>query len=308
MNPDTTPGATARLRAALEYLGLAPFTHRRRGGGEPRGFVDGHHRYALALLLILVGVFILYALGIALVTIAIMTSRTLYEDYHIEGHVLGLLRKFVLAWGVFWAFSLGTALFGKEAYLPLVGALLKRPRVLVFSARLWMAILLLALFTGLFATYAGTKVRDDARPGKAYFLYENGNRFPRWLFAIGFYPMALAAEQRFGPGNAVMLRVDRESLHRGLREASFIFLGTHGMHQGILVPDGLFKIQDVATGEANPGLQFVYMSGCDQGAGWEDVFKPARVVTFNRLTSVAEHIWWMWIDGPGIIRGLQGQP
>ena len=293
-----------RLFAVLEYLGAAPFTRARRERGADE-FLLGHHRYALALLLLLVVVALLYLVGIALVTVAIMTSRELYEHYHLEGQTLSILRKFFLAWAVFYCFAMGTAALGREAYLPVVWRLTARPRVLQVSAWFWRGVIVLVLCTLSFAAYAGTKLRSDAAPGKAYFVYEDGGRFPRWLFALGFYPMARAAEQRFGPGNAVLLHVSKDALHRAFHEATFIFMGTHGVHDGILVPDGLFRVSDVQPGEANPSLQYIYMSGCDQGAGWEQALAPAHVVTFDRLTSVAEHVWWMWFTGPQTIRGLK---
>lgn len=299
----SVPGWAGRGVALLEYLGAAPLLHVFRQ--TPRGaFAEGHHAHALALLLVLAGVALLYLVGILLVTAAIMISRSLYEDYHIEGHVLSLLRKMFLAWAVFWAFAIGTALLGREAYLPVVWRLARRARLLAFAAWLWLAIFAVGVSTAAFATHAATKVRDDAAPGTVYILYEDGHFFPRWLFHLGFYPIARAAEDRFGPGQAVMLRVTRESLRRGLSEATFIFLGTHGMREGILVPDGFFKVSDVEPAAVNPSLRYVYMSGCDQGAGWETAFAPAKVITFDRLTTVLEHIWWIWFDGPAIVRGL----
>lgn len=293
-----------RLLAAAEYLGLAAFTHRRREAAPADDFVAGHHRHALALLLCFLGVIALYAIGIAVVTVAIMNNRAMYEEYHLESHVLSGLRKVFLAWAVFWGFAIATALLGREAYLPGLWRIANWPRVMRAAARVWLAIFVLLATTACFALFASTKVRQDTTPAKVHLLYENAGRFPRWLFAIGFYPMARAAEERFGPGQVVLQRVTRESLHRALHEARFAFLGTHGMHQGILVPDGFFKVSDVTPGEVNPDLKFVYMAGCDQGAGWETAFAPAKVISYNRLTSVAEHIWWMWFDGPRTLREL----
>lgn len=296
--------AGQRLLAAAEYLGLAAFTHRQRGAAADNDFVAGHHRHALALMLGFLGVIVLYVVGIAFVTVAIMNNRALYEEYHLESHVLSALRKVFLAWAVFWCFALVTAMLGREAYLPGLWRIVHRPRLMRGTARVWLGLFILLGVTFCFAAYATTKVRQDDAPAKVHLLYENAGRFPRWLFAIGFYPMANAAERRFGPGQVILQRVTRESLHRSLHEASFVFLGTHGMHQGILVPDGFFKVSDVTPGEVNQDLKFVYMAGCDQGAGWETAFAPAKVISYNRLTSVAEHVWWMWFDGPRAVREL----
>lgn len=300
---DTTAGAPAwllRLRAVAAYAGLAPFVP-----PSANAYVEGHRRHALVLMLCFVGVVLLYALGFALVTVAIMLSRSLYSDYHIESHVLNALRKVFLVWGVFWLFAMGTALLGREAYLPLVWRLAQRAALLRRTAWLWRGLYTLALLLALFIAYAGTKVREDATPGKVYLLYEDAKVMPRWLFTLGNFPLARAAEDRFGPGQAVMLRLTREHLLRALREGTFIFLGSHGMTQGILMPDGFFELHDVPDNGVNATLQYVYMSGCDQGSGWREAFAPAEVITYDRLTTVAEHIWWMWFDGPGVIRGLK---
>ena len=31
---------------------------------------------------------------------------------------------------------------------------------------------------------------------------------------------------------------------------------------------------------------------------------PAEVKTYNRLTAVVEHLWWIWREGPRRIRAL----
>lgn len=304
MSRDSAPGWRDRLAAAADYLCLAPLQLPQRELFTDR-FRDAHHRFALAMFFLLLVVVALYAAGIAVVTAAIMIDRSWYEDWHIEFKVLGILRKVFLAWGVFWLFAMATALLGREAYLPVVWRLALRTRLLLATAWVWRALYAVFLCVGLFAAHADGKLRQDARPGKVYILYEDGHRFPRWLFDIGFYPIARAAEQRFGPGEAVMLRVTKDSLHRAAKEATFLFLGTHGMKQGILVPEGFFRATDIAHDEVNPGLQYVYMSGCDQATDWEEAFAPAKVVTFDRLTTVVEHILWMWFDGPDVVRGLR---
>ncbi|MBI2432466.1 MAG: hypothetical protein HYV26_06305 [Candidatus Hydrogenedentes bacterium] len=57
----------------------------------------------------------------------------------------------------------------------------------------------------------------------------------------------------------------------------------------------------------NPSLHFVYLAGCDSGTlrqEWEKAFAPAHVYTYDRLTAVAEHAWWLWTEGPEAVREL----
>ncbi len=54
-----------------------------------------------------------------------------------------------------------------------------------------------------------------------------------------------------------------------------------------------------------PQLQLVYLAACDGGkkaAEWNVMFAPARVISFDRLSAVAEHIYWLWVRGPREIR------
>ena len=55
-------------------------------------------------------------------------------------------------------------------------------------------------------------------------------------------------------------------------------------------------------------LRFVYLAGCDSGIlreAWEKALAPARVVTQDHLASTLQHVWWLWRDGPRVIRDLQ---
>ena len=61
----------------------------------------------------------------------------------------------------------------------------------------------------------------------------------------------------------------------------------------------------LSTGKST---RLVYITGCDSGAKarlWEAAFAPAEVKTFDRLSTVAEHIVWLWVDGPERVRELE---
>jgi hypothetical protein len=52
---------------------------------------------------------------------------------------------------------------------------------------------------------------------------------------------------------------------------------------------------------AGEDLRFVYNSTCDGGSKaeeWGRALAPAEVRTFDRLSAVAEHLLWLWSEGP----------
>ena len=88
----------------------------------------------------------------------------------------------------------------------------------------------------------------------------------------------------------------------------FIYLGTHGTGRGLMLKEGWFTPKDLEAVAINPDLRFVYMSGCDSGQqrdGWVAAFAPAEVITYDRLSAVLEHAWWLWFRGPDKLREIR---
>ena len=57
-----------------------------------------------------------------------------------------------------------------------------------------------------------------------------------------------------------------------------------------------------------PRLRLIYLTACDGGqkaTQWEEVFAPAHVISFDRLSAVLEHVYWLWRAGPSEIRALR---
>jgi hypothetical protein len=297
-----------RLRggAAGYYAGLAPFALlMRRPGRDP--FLEQHLRQALATWAMLVAWLLLFIVGVLALTYAMTWHRSFYETYHLEGHLLNATRKLFLCWCVFWVFGCGLALMGSRRELPLVWRLAARPRLRQVTAVILLLVYAAGLVTGGLVWRAKQLLRDDAAPARAYCLYHDNGVIPQWIFALGFYRIASAAQAHWGDGATIMLPLSRESLERALAEGTFIFLGSHGVRSGLLMDKGFLKPEDVAVLPKSPDLALVYLAGCDSGAsrdGWTQALAPAEVVTFDRLTSVLEHSVWLWMTGPNRISGL----
>lgn len=304
------PAWSARLRALLYYAGLAPLTwFRTKPPVQP--FLEHHRRQALGIAVLGAGVTLFFLFAVFASSYSLVRFRTIYELLHLELWLLWFSRKLFLCWLVFWVYGAGLALVGSSSSLPIVWRIAKRKRWLSAMAATLLGCYALAAALAVFTAYAQTFVRSDAKPGQVYMVYEDARIFPRWIFVLGFYPIARASCATFGEGSAVLLPLSKENIARALEEGRFVFLGTHGGKEGILL-DARYYLPPTEVGKlgGNPDLAFVYLTCCDSGVqkeAWERALAPAKVITYNRLTAVAEHIWWLWFRGPDTVRQLTAQ-
>ncbi len=305
---DTTGPAMGGMDCAvavLVYFGLAPFftpwlRHRRDS-------LAAHHaRQSDALFLLLYTIILLFAATVAVLSVVMLRNRAVYDAGHYEAWTLSIFRKLLIAWAVFWVYGLGLAVSRSRSDIPWIGGLGRlRGTVLV---RLALAATFLFIFVGgALSARASALAPEAAHPAKACLLYEDvDGRYPRWLFALGYYPAIEAAHRRWG-GDVSLRRLTRENLLAATGEAEFLFIGSHGMTQGILLQSGFVTPADVYAAGEHPQLRFVYLAGCDSGAmkkGWEDAFAPARVVTQEGLTPLVQHIAWLWFSAPTAVRKM----
>lgn len=302
---DTPPGGIDRVTAVLVYFGLSPFftpgLRRRRDG-----FAAHHARQSDALFLLLYTIASFFIATVAVLSVIMLRHRAVYDAGHYEAWTLSIFRKLLIAWAVFWVYGVGLSLFGSRAEIPWFGGIGRRRGVIGVRAAL-AATWLLAIVCGALAARGLSLAPENTTPARACLLYEDvDGRYPRWLFALGYYPAIEAAHQRWG--NAVSLRrLTRESLLKATGEAEFLFIGSHGMAEGILLQSGFVTPADVRAAGEHPKLRYVYLAGCDSGAlkkNWEDAFAPAQVVTQAGLTPLLQHIGWLWFEAPKAIRDM----
>ena len=171
-----------------------------------------------------------------------------------------------------------------------------------------MAIVL--VFTVLVAaltTHARALIRHDDATAEAYLLYDDMGFVPHWLFDLGFYPIALAATDRWGQGSVVTRPLTPERLAAAVSEGRFVFVLSHGTEDGLYTADFRVRPNEAAPHGTGEDLQLVYITGCDNGLlarEWEETLAPARVITFPRLSAWIEHIYWLLVTGPGEVGGL----
>ena len=258
----------------------------------------------MALLSSLYALITLVVVLVFAVSYSLVFFRQWHEDHTPEFYAIFILRKLFICWLVFWAYATLHTLFSSTYPVPVLHRIAKRRRILhVTSVITCLGILLCGVGLGL-SRYGATLMRSDDRPGAAYILYDDMGKYPRWLFELGFMPLAKAATETYGADSVLLLKLSKENIHAAIRNGQFVFIGSHGVKNRLLVPGGAFKAKDVNPKRNNPELKYVYMTGCDQKTTWSKAFAPAEVDSFDRLTAVIEHIWWMWMTGPDKILSL----
>lgn len=298
-----------RSQAAGCYFGLLPIFCLLRRRPAP-GFPDHHYRQAAILLGTLLGLMTLLISAILVLSYVLVYHREFYEHTRLEVHTLGLVRKLFLAWSVFWVFGLAMALLGGARPMPLVYRVARRDGAVRIACAglisLYVAILLLVPV----ALHASNLVPESRTTGSVYMVYEDNGIFPRWMFALAFYPMARAAEATYGEGSAVLLHISRETVAQALAGGRVVFIGSHGTKKGLMLHNDWLLPKDLAELPKNKALKFVYLTGCDSGEkrdAWIAALTPADVVTYDRLSASLEHAWWLWFKGPDKVRAVYAE-
>jgi uncharacterized membrane protein len=331
-------GWKGRLSAAAFYVGLAPllWPFRFRRGDH---FVQHHAAQALATVLLFLVVFAVDCVLFAGISYVLVYHRDLYERLPLPAgwappvRDMLILATVPLGWLIVWLGGLLLALSGSSRALPLVGQLARRPRLLRLAFAGNALLLAAAALTALTAIHASFLTRDDDDPAVAYLLYDDMGGVPRWVMNLGFYRVSLAARARWGPGRVVVAPLDERHLRLALLHGRLVYLAAHGDAGDITARDlqiappplgndgagparGL-RVAD-AHGGGDPGrwtflpagkdLRFLYNSSCDGGSKaeeWRRALAPAEVRTFDRLSAVAEHLLWLWSEGPRRVRDME---
>jgi hypothetical protein len=176
---------------------------------------------------------------------------------------------------------------------------------------------LVVLVVGL-AIHASSLAREDAVPAPVYFLYDNqGFEFlGTWGPKLFCYRISRVAQDRWGPGNVVVAPLSRDNLANAIMHGRFVVLIGHGDPEGISTVDkvgegdAVYRVPPSSIPATMHGrdLQLVYLSECYSGqkaAEWEQVFAPAEVVTFDRLSGPMEHLWWLGFDAPARLKKIR---
>ncbi len=289
--PDARPGWCDRLLAALCYVGFGPLLAPWRRV-RTRPFVQHHLAQGLAVGMLAV------LLALALLAAAVGWAWFIVNHREIvrsvgdaDGWAVAVA---FLVWAAFMLGGLVLALCGSSRRLPLLHQLTagSRRRCVAILVNLG-AYGLLVLVVGM-TCHAAAICRSDDGPAPVYVLYDDMDFFPRWVFQLGAYPIALTADARWGPGSTVVLPLRRPTLDRALEHARVLVLLCHGRDGAVVsgrlcvaaptpqagapgVPRLLGALpipthgQDWEPLAVGDRLQLAYITACDGGrnaAGW----------------------------------------
>jgi len=308
VSSEPPPRPYERLFALSLYLGLAPLWGLFFRKSSISGFLRQHLAQATGIHFLLLLVFMVFAGVIAVISVAVIQRPEFYEGQQLEPIALTITRKLFLAWLVFLCFGVVLAMAGSRRELLLATRIGAIRAVRWFTWRVFTLFYCMVLVLVPLAYHSTQLAPRSSQGGEVVMLYEDNGIFPRWVFTLGFLPVSRAGVARFGHGSVAVHKLSEESLASAMASARFIFIGSHGGKSGLLIDGVYVPPERLLEAAAGPNLEYVYLAGCDSGtlrAGWEHAFAPAQVVTYDRLTAVAEHAWWLWRHGPDAIRRLK---
>jgi len=305
-----------RLIVFLFYLGFTIFPPSRLSEKFKKSILHEHYCNALTISFISICCFIiaLFIWVIGLISFAKYSPQSLETETFILPSII-----FVLLFGlILWLIHVIGSLFGKNIKIFFVSKLNQVGRMLSVSYFIHISFLLMILIAVLISVHSLNMSINPQKPAKGYMLYDDMGFVPKWVFTLGFYRVQLAAQSKWGVGNVSIEPISHESLKEALSNASFIFLAVHGYgsygeeyaghfrfynetHDKVFFygPD---QIKSIGVGK---NLKFVYLAACYGGSlekEWSEVFNPAKIKSFNRISVYPEHIYWLWIKLPNILK------
>lgn len=301
-----TASVRDRMLASALYLGLAPFL-RRAAVARMTSFVRQHFAQSLVAFATLGILLLLASLFVAVEAYLMVYHREICESGipNLFGSFSSIVAGLVVLYA--WGPGLLQAVRGRNRKIAGISWLCGHSKVVAFGRVTGALLIFLGLLLATTTLHACTLTRPHGLPAKAYMLYDDLGYVPGWIFDLGFYRMSVAATQRWGPGSVIIDSLTAQSFVEALRYSRVVFIASHGVNGSILCGGALISpCEDVAQA-VNSDIRLVYIAACDAGqeaAAWERVLAPAKVVTFDRLSAVVEHIWWLWTTGPRELRSM----
>lgn len=297
-----------RLLNVSLYLGGAPIywlfgkvTHKNLS-------VKTHYIQVLGINILVCCSFIIFLISFCAHTIIIRFFRSLALNIPLEisFYILGVLLIICLAVSLE---GIVASLLGYNPKSKVISSFINnnfRRRLSIAIALIHQLIIITVIILAFHSSYI---VGDEEEEADVYMLYDDMGYIPRWVFTLGFYPESVVARKSLGDDSVVVVPFTKNTLNEALSNGKLVYIASHGAEGFMVLQDGeLLWPSDIHTNLVGDDLQYVYLSGCDTGAlhnEWQDAFGPVDIKTFDRLSTVVEHIKWLLIDGPKIINSLE---
>lgn len=204
-------------------------------------------------------------------------------------------------------------LSGMNIRITLINKITKNIKILKISYFMNLSFIIFIISTSLITIHANILSQNIKKPAKVYMLYDDMGFVPHWIFPLGFYRIQRAAIDKWGKGHVAIVPISKESLKEAKLNAEMIFLSVHG-------GDGFFyfanktrsthykygpnEVQEIGKGE---NLKFVYLGNCYGGilkGEWASAFYPAKIKTYDTFSLYPEHLYWLWIKLPNILKDI----
>jgi len=191
--------------------------------------------------------------------------------------------------------------------------------------------------TIVFAFWATSFTCRSVDGARVYFLYDEGIAVPRWGYAMGLYRISLQAHRNWGNGSTVLDRLNKQTLCSALASGKVVILATHGeagyaatyfspevfgvwpadtgaadetgttrfLCVGVQAPDHAWRPETV---KVNDQLELVYLFACNAGKKaslWQEHLAPAKVVAYDRFSTLLDHALWFAFTGPIEVKKLR---
>lgn len=301
----------------LCYLGFAPevFISKEKYSNSSN-FAHVINGLFLNLLLAISFIFFIYT-QIAEWLIFVDKENTLSNNFIITLMDYASFIPFLI-WFFFFAIGLVLSVFNISFAFPLLGLFFNNKVFNKFIVGFLIFMQTLTILTIGITIRAVKLTNSNPQTATVYMIYENAlyigqdtYSVPKWIFSLGFYPIAEISNYRWGAGSVSVQPLSQDSLETALKNGRFVFIASHGNYGLLSNPTsskGYIEPADIIPLGKNNNLQFVYLAGCKSGdlkELWELVFSPAKVKTFDRFSWIPEHVVWLWFSGPKIVSSLQ---
>jgi len=297
-----------RLLNISLYLGGAPIYWLYGKMTQKDVWHNAHYTQVLGINILMCLGFIIFLMSFFAHTLIIRFYRALAVKLPLElsFYILGGLLLIGLAVSLE---GIIAALLGYKPKLSIIASVINSNGRKRFSAAITLGHLLAIITVIIMIFHSSFLVRYEKNEADIYMLYDDMGYIPRWVFALGFYPESLAAKKSLEIDDVVVAPFTKDTLDTALRHGKLIYIAAHGADGFMVFQNGEFLWpSDIHTDLIGDDLQYVYLSACDSGKlhhEWQDVFGSAKIKTFERLSTVAEHMKWLWLDGPRIIGDLK---
>ncbi len=311
-----------RIKLSLFYLGLIPFFPFLLFSQNENDEIQKQYHKALVVsfiqIITIVISLLLWAFGYYAVAELSPQSLEEFTLYHIfiPGYFLALLILF----GFFlWLFYFITNLFNLKWNLKFIKKLSTKKTLLKVSYTLNSILFLFFCIILFWIADANRMSQKVIKPAKVYMLYDDMGFVPHWVFPFGFYQILKTANNKWDKGAVSIEPITNKSLNEAILNGKMVFLSVHGGYSTSEFA-GLFHFmnnarnkyyaygpEEIAKLGIGNNLEFIYLAQCNGGSKheeWVRVFYPAKVKTFDRISTYPEHIFWLWYKLPKILNNI----